>query len=365
MWFTNYSGIAYSDDNGENWIKDPDARWINDSTWNNHFQMAAFVKDGGYVYMFGTPNGRFGNAYLARVPENDILNKSRYQFWDGATWQTGIETAAVPIVIAPVAELSVQYNSHFGRWIMTYFDERRASIVLRDSPRLTGPWTGQKILVKGSDYPALYGGYIHPWFNDSDKVYFTMSQWQPYNVFLMRAHLTVDKQGENILSDPGFEDQPGSGVFAPWVSGSNGATGIDRNLGHARSGSNNANLRAMRGFQNIYQEIAVMPNRNYRLTGWVKISRAFRDGYFGIRTANDGAPIAEVRYGSSVGTPSEVYRQLTVDFNSGARTTVRVVVGIVGPGSEAFAQIDDLAVALSSVRSRSRLPWGRRTAAQL
>jgi hypothetical protein len=231
---------------------------------------------------------------------------------------------------------------------MTYFDERRASIVLRDSPRLTGPWTGQKILVKGSDYSALYGGYIYPRFNDSDKVYFNMSQWQPYNVFFMRAQLTVDKEGENILSDPSFEDQSGNGVSAPWVRGSNGATGIDRNLGYARSGSNNASLRATRGFPNIYQEIAVMPNRNYRLTGWVKTSRAFRVGYFGVRTADDGVPIAEVRYGSSVGTPSGVYRQLTVDFNSGARTSVRVFVGMAGPGSGAFAQIDDLAVTLSS-----------------
>jgi len=363
-WYTNYSGMAYSDDEGENWIKDPNVRWINDATWSNRFQMAAFVKDGGYVYMFGTPNGRFGNAYLVRVPENSILNKSAYQYWDGATWQTGHEAAAAPIVIAPVAELSVQYNSHFRRWIMTYFDDPRAAIILRDSPSLTGPWTGQKILVKGSDYPALYGGYIHPGFNDRDKVYFAMSQWKPYNVFFMRAQLTLDKLGGNILSDPGFEDQPGSSVSAPWVRGENGAIGIDRDLGYALSGSNNAYLRATSGFQNIYQDIAVMPNRNYRLTGWVKTSPALRDGYFGVRPTNDAAPFAEVRYGSSVGTPSDVYKQLTVDFNSGARTSVRVFVGMSGPGSDAFAQIDQLAVNLSSNRNRSRLKWGRRKVAQ-
>jgi len=302
-WFTNYSGIAYSDDDGENWIKDRNARWLNDPTWNNRFQMAAFVRNGGHVYVFGTPNGRFGNAYLARVPENNILNKTAYQYWDGAAWQTNNDAAAVPIVIAPVAELSVQFNSHFGRWIMTYFDERRAAIILRDSPSLTGQWTGQKILVKGSD-------------------------------------------------------------SAPWVRGGNGAIGADHSLSYARSGCNNAYLRATSGFQNIYQDIAVTPNRNYRLTGWVKTSPAFRDGYFGVRPTNDAAPFAEVRYGRSVGTPADIYRQLTVDFNAGARTSVRVFVGMFGPGSDAFAQIDDLAVNLSSKRYRSGLRRGRRTVAQ-
>lgn len=38
-WYTNYSGIAYSDDNGQNWTKSPSARWYNNtSTWNNPFQ---------------------------------------------------------------------------------------------------------------------------------------------------------------------------------------------------------------------------------------------------------------------------------------------------------------------------------------
>lgn len=248
---------------------------------------------------------------------------------------------------------------------MTYLDERRAAIILRDSPSLTGPWTGEKILVKGSDYPALYGGYIHPSFNESDKVYFTMSQWPPYNVFFMRAQLTADRLDENILSDPGFEDQPDNGVSAPWVIGGSG--GADRELGHARGGKNNAYLRATTGFQNIYQDIAVMPNRNYRLTGWMKTSTALRDGYFGVRPTNDAAPFAEVRYGSSVGTPANVYTQLAVDFNSGERTSVRVFVGMFGSVSDAFARIDDLAVNLSSrlIQSRpldpARRSDGRRT----
>lgn len=113
--------------------------------------------------MFGRPNGRFGDAYLARVPENHLLNKTAYQYWDGAVWQTNNEAAAVPIVIAPVAELSVQFTSNFGRWIMTYFDERRAAIILRELAELNrtldrseNPRQGQRLpRVVRRVYPSL------------------------------------------------------------------------------------------------------------------------------------------------------------------------------------------------------------------
>jgi hypothetical protein len=52
-----------------------------------------------------------------------------------------------------------------------------------------GPWSQEKILVKGSEYPAMYGAFMHPEKADDDRLYFTMSQWAPYNVFLMRANM--------------------------------------------------------------------------------------------------------------------------------------------------------------------------------
>lgn len=189
-WYTNYSGIAYSDDRGQTWTKDPDIRWINTPTWTSNFQMAAFAKSDDFVYMVTTPNGRFGAAYLARVPQDQVLAKSQYQYWNGQTWVTDDEQAATPIVGSPVSELSVQYNTHFNRWLMLYFDPNRYALVLRDAQQLTGPWSVAKVVATGSEYPQLYGGYIHPWFNDGEDLYFTMSQWQPYNVFLVKVHLT-------------------------------------------------------------------------------------------------------------------------------------------------------------------------------
>ena len=74
---------------------------------------------------------------------------------------------------------------------MTYLDESKAAIVIREAPALWGPWSAPQVLVSGSRFPGLYGAYLHPWCVEQggEIIYFTMSQWGPYSVFLMRARL--------------------------------------------------------------------------------------------------------------------------------------------------------------------------------
>jgi hypothetical protein len=196
-WYTNYAGVAYSDDFGQNWTISPDTRWENDGLdWNNKFQQVALVKNNGYVYMFGTSNGRLGNAYLARVSEQAVLDVSKYQYWDGQGWQTEAQEAATAVISGPVGELSVQYNAYYRLWLMVYFDQSQHALVLRTAENLTGPWSETQTLVNGLFYPQLYGGFIYPWANPGPDLYFTMSQWcaapAPYNVSLMHATLTAN-----------------------------------------------------------------------------------------------------------------------------------------------------------------------------
>lgn len=97
--------------------------------------------------------------------------------------------AAQPVLSAPVAELSVQFHRHVDRWFAVHLDERRAAIVLRTAPELTGPWTDGEVLVSGAQHPGLYGGFQHPWSVDGPAVHFTVTRWGPYNVDLFRADL--------------------------------------------------------------------------------------------------------------------------------------------------------------------------------
>lgn len=197
-WRTNYGGIAVSPDHGRTWHKPATARWTNREKRpglfgrrrEHPFQMGAFASTGGHVYLLGTPHGRFGSASLARVAPDRVSTVEDYEYWTGQDWVTGDPFAATPVLPGPVGELSLQYSEFCGAWLAMHLDESRAAIVLRAAPELTGPWSEPVTVVSGADYPALYGGYLHPWAMTGPDLYFLMSQWGPYNVTLMRARLT-------------------------------------------------------------------------------------------------------------------------------------------------------------------------------
>ncbi|GAB2972886.1 DUF4185 domain-containing protein [Amycolatopsis acidiphila] len=190
-WHTNYGGIAYSADGGVTWEKPSDARWRNrKSRRDDPFQMGAFARHGDHLYLFGTTNGRHGDAYLARAAVPEILNAQAYEYFTGTGW-TRDESAAVPVLPGPVGELSVAYDVHLGQWLAMHLDDPGGAILLHTADRLEGPWSPGEVAVPGAQYPGLYGGYLHPWALDGPDIYYLMSQWGPYNVFLMRSRLAA------------------------------------------------------------------------------------------------------------------------------------------------------------------------------
>jgi Domain of unknown function (DUF4185) len=198
-WITNYSGIAYSDDDGQTWTDVPSTHRPNTPALDEKFQMIAYARRDGFIYAFGTPNGRFGNAYLARVPEQRILNTFAYEYWTGRTWQRGSSAIAAPIVGGPVGELSIRYDPILQRWEMMTVttwetetaDKIHDAIVVRLAPQPTGPWSAPITIATDKEYPTLYGGFLHPDSKGSD-IYFTMTQYDRYNVSLMRATLPTN-----------------------------------------------------------------------------------------------------------------------------------------------------------------------------
>jgi Domain of unknown function (DUF4185) len=190
-WITNYNGVAYSDDGGQNWTEVPSTHRPNTKALDDKFQMIAYTSDEGLVYAYGTPNGRFGNAYLARVPEQQILDNSAYEYWTGKGWERGSSAIATPIVTGPVGELSIRYDKTLGSWEMMYLDESAKAIVLRLAPNPHGPWSAPIQVANADEYPDLYGGFLHP---DSDglNLYYTMTQYKKYNVMMMHTTLPTN-----------------------------------------------------------------------------------------------------------------------------------------------------------------------------
>lgn len=188
VWLTNYGGLAYSDDGGSTWTKDPHARWDN-IFGTSQFQVSSMVPQGDYVYMFGTPNSRLGSIGLARVRKDLVLNKTAYQYWRDGRWVPARDGNVASVLFGgPTGEVSARYDAAAHRWQLSYLDGLRQSIVLRTARSPQGLWSEPTDLVHSSRYAQLYGGFLHPW-SSGRNLYFTMSTWTDYNVSLMRADL--------------------------------------------------------------------------------------------------------------------------------------------------------------------------------
>lgn len=187
-WQTNYAGIAVSENGGHDWHKPGSACWQANRPGEDRFQIGAFARDETHVYLFGTTSGRDGPVYLARAAPERLLEVRDYVYFDGHDWASAADAAA-PVLTGPAGELSVAFNRAIGRWLALHLDEARAAIVLHAAPAPVGPWEEVGPVATGDDYPGLYGGYLHPASMTGHTIYFLMSQWAPYNVFLMRCTL--------------------------------------------------------------------------------------------------------------------------------------------------------------------------------
>lgn len=264
-WTTNYSAIAYSDDGGKTWTVDRDT--VRSSGWfragpayvpgDEHFQQNALVMSDDptdpYVYVYGTPSGRQGSAYVARVEKDQIGNLDAYEYWSGedssgaGQWVTGDPSAAVPVFGSSstdflptlykvadfftfglftkvangiwvgglptggnVSEMSVQYNEYLGKYVVLYTDGGN-NVVMRVSDSPQGEWSDTTTLVNNNltTNTGMYAPMVHPmsgtdYFNtvdangnvvqdNSQYLYYNLSYWGDYNVRLMRTDLSSMK----------------------------------------------------------------------------------------------------------------------------------------------------------------------------
>ncbi|MEO9327739.1 DUF4185 domain-containing protein [Gordonia aurantiaca] len=216
-WVTNFSGIAWSDDNGQSWHTDPSTVLINSPLpvslalpgdlrpveYNNgKFQQSAYMRgrpgtdEAGYVYQFGTPNGRFGAAFLARFAPGDILDLDRYEYWAGRDRGWVDDIADIPddgsaiVVKQPVTELSVAWSPYLKKYIMLDGDN---GVRLRTADHPEGPWSPPRYIVAPNTV-VVYGPMMLPSSpalkgDSSGLLYFNASRWSDYNVMLIRSDL--------------------------------------------------------------------------------------------------------------------------------------------------------------------------------
>jgi hypothetical protein len=157
-----------------------------------------------YLYLWGTPGGREGGVKLARVLPSQIENLSAYSYYNGSIggfpqW-TASEYNAEKIVPSSseggtgVGEMSVMYNEAVGAWTMMYVTGGEApDFEIRQAPQPWGPWSDPVRVADFSQAPGLYAPYMNPLYVEDGgrTLYFTMSLWNPYDVYLAKVTLDV------------------------------------------------------------------------------------------------------------------------------------------------------------------------------
>lgn len=198
-WDANHAALIVSRDDGKTWVPVDGVQWPGDS---NFVQVAtARVNEGGtdWIYFWSIPSGRFGGVQLMRVPatEEAVEDQSAYSYFSGvdgetAQWSDDLADAET-VVDGTIGELSVMWSTYLERWVMTYSDAGNAYI--REGITPWGPWGDPIEMVPGSDYPGLYSPYLNPRYvsEDGRTIYFTLSLWDPYNVFWFSVDL--DREG--------------------------------------------------------------------------------------------------------------------------------------------------------------------------
>jgi hypothetical protein len=150
------------------------------------FGSAAQVVDGD-LYAFGCDGDpmRFNSpCKLAKVPLDDVLLRSRWQFWDGATFSSKLEDAVE--LFTGNGLLSVAWNSHIQRWLAVYSEPLTNVVVARSAAALTGPWSAQvQLFVTPAPNPdrwtfdtALHDEYTE---NGGQTLYVSYSRFNTAN----------------------------------------------------------------------------------------------------------------------------------------------------------------------------------------
>jgi len=199
-WTNSYAGLASWQEGEQQFTIHANVAFPGTS---NFGMVAASLRDDltdgsdPHVYLWGTPAGRLGGVKLARVAPLEIENLAAYEYFGGMaggapTWVASESSA--PLIVPPtVGEMSVVYNPGLASWTMLSLNHNAYAIELRQAPAPWGPWSEPVTVVRGQQYAGLYGSYMNPlYLADGGKtMYFTMSLWEPYDVYLVRAKLTT------------------------------------------------------------------------------------------------------------------------------------------------------------------------------
>lgn len=195
---TNSQCVKATDNTYKVWEPVASLKWTEDELYYAG-QIYPFYnpKDSEHIYFTSIPGGRNDGAVMFRVDVEDFENRDEYEYLTSNNgWTKGDEGmkklhANPHYVLSPtVAEPSIIYSEYLDKFV--YCTLKGTSIVLATADDVIGPYSDVYPICNGSEYPGLYGGFLHENFTDTDgqRLYLQLSRWTPiYNTFLMEIVL--------------------------------------------------------------------------------------------------------------------------------------------------------------------------------
>lgn len=190
-WDANEARLARSTDMGRSWTILTDASWPGDSGFVQLAHAEVVSEGRRWMYQWGIPSGRFGPVRLMRMPYSTagVENPKHWQYFAGLDrrprprWSPKLSDAQI-VLDRQTAELSVLWSPRLRRWLMTTMDANSPA-VLYEGVNPWGPWSQPHTILTQEQCPGLYGPYTDPRYvsRDGTRIYFTLSIWDPYNVF--------------------------------------------------------------------------------------------------------------------------------------------------------------------------------------
>jgi len=185
-WYTRSSELWRSTDGGRTWAKAGPA-WQNNGGSSQPFQVQSFTpNDDGYVYMYGTENGRVNDGlHVARVPAGAVDDPSQYQYWNGTSFDVNQNPNTSPSVVqAPptysgIGEPSVHFYDN--KALLTFTDDQGHLFTSSSTDGVT--WTApQQVAYQ----PGAYGFFQSP-FSGGNTTDASLSMWNPYGTNLYQV----------------------------------------------------------------------------------------------------------------------------------------------------------------------------------
>jgi hypothetical protein len=206
--------------------------WQNLVTLPGQFNYTASITDGTRVYVYGVSGYRDDYPYLAYVPSGSVEDRSAWRYL------TGLDASENPVWSADPAQAKQVFNSGdpspgcigefhvawvppLSKWLMLYNcgNQPGGTVRARLANAPWGPWSAPTDIFQPSTDAAYchymhddskvcdalagdngnatggpYAPYVLTRFTKSTslgaEIYYLMSTWNPYQVVVMRAHLT-------------------------------------------------------------------------------------------------------------------------------------------------------------------------------